>query len=282
MATWNSYSLPTPYKSLIVVAVALATLAAVYIIAAASLNLFPFLTPATEVPQTVEPLVDVPSPNLPQDAGPGAGVEVPPLPTNTPTSPVTPQIPPNTDVGSGAGGSGRPTSVPPSQGDQVLNQQPTPTLPIPQNTGQPTVVSPEPGEDNQPTLAPVPTPSATPNPGGGGGGGFPAANDDDDGGGTPNQSPTALDDSATVNEGGSVVIAVLSNDSDPDGDPLTVTGVTQGINGTVTFGASTVTYTHNGSQTGSDSFSYFIADPSAGAGTATVSITVNQSPVAED
>ena len=78
-----------------------------------------------------------------------------------------------------------------------------------------------------------------------------------------------------MDEGGAVFIDVLSNDSDPDGDLLSVIGVTQGINGTVTFGASGLTYTHNGTQTGSDSFNYFNADPLFGTATGTVTITVN-------
>ncbi|MBS3735400.1 MAG: DUF5060 domain-containing protein, partial [Phycisphaerae bacterium] len=52
--------------------------------------------------------------------------------------------------------------------------------------------------------------------------------------GEGNQNPVAADDSAGTTEGTPVTIDVLGNDSDPDGDPLTVDSVTQGSNGSVT------------------------------------------------
>jgi hypothetical protein len=102
--------------------------------------------------------------------------------------------------------------------------------------------------------------------------------------------PLAVDDSATVAEGGSVQIDVLANDSDPDGtiDATTVTIVTQPANGTTSVNPATgqVTYTHDGSPTLSDSFTYTVDDNQAAtSNVATVSITVIQvtsSPVAND
>lgn len=59
----------------------------------------------------------------------------------------------------------------------------------------------------------------------------------------PNSVPTAGDDTAEVDVDGSVDIDVLSNDTDPDRDPLTVTGATAD-NGTVTINPDgTITYT---------------------------------------
>ena len=56
--------------------------------------------------------------------------------------------------------------------------------------------------------------------------------------------PDALDDVATTAEDTSVGIAVLANDSDPSGDPLTITEFTQGASGTVADnGDGTLTYT---------------------------------------
>src|SRR5439155_26737594 len=101
-----------------------------------------------------------------------------------------------------------------------------------------------------------------------------------------NDPPSANDDNATVLEGGSVTVAVLGNDTDPDlpGDTLTVSSVTQGSNGTVVNNAGvSVTYTHNGSETTSDTFTYTISDGHGGTASATVHITVtpvNDPPVA--
>ncbi|MEA2461273.1 MAG: hypothetical protein QOH90_1450, partial [Actinomycetota bacterium] len=59
-----------------------------------------------------------------------------------------------------------------------------------------------------------------------------------------NDAPTASADSGSVQEDGSTNVAVLTNDSDPDGDGLSVASVTQGSHGTVTInGNGTVTYT---------------------------------------
>jgi subtilisin family serine protease len=89
-----------------------------------------------------------------------------------------------------------------------------------------------------------------------------------------NEAPTAVDDTAAVDQGGSVEIDVLANDSDPDGDPLTIESFTQGAGGTVTKTDSGLTYAHNGSSTESDSFTYTVSDGRGGTDTATVSIDV--------
>ncbi len=94
----------------------------------------------------------------------------------------------------------------------------------------------------------------------------------------PNQPPVAVDDSTTTSTGTPVNIAVLANDSDPDGNlPLTVGSLTQPTNGTAVLELNnTITYTSNGTFTGTDSFTYQAAD-SLGAlsNIATVTVTVN-------
>lgn len=99
-----------------------------------------------------------------------------------------------------------------------------------------------------------------------------------------NSAPNAVNDSYSVDEdSGSNSLDVLSNDSDPDGDAISVIGVTQGANGTVSFNTSSVNYTPIGDFFGADSFSYTINDGKGGTDTATVSVTVtniNDAPLA--
>ncbi|MFA2932494.1 tandem-95 repeat protein, partial [Acinetobacter pittii] len=102
-------------------------------------------------------------------------------------------------------------------------------------------------------------------------------------------APVANDDTATVDEGDTVVIAVKGNDTDAeDGTPSGVVTIVGGpANGTVTVNANgTVSYVHNGSETTSDSFTYTVTDSNGVvSNTATVNITVNpvnDAPVAND
>jgi VCBS repeat-containing protein len=93
-----------------------------------------------------------------------------------------------------------------------------------------------------------------------------------------NDNPTATDDGATVLEdSGANAIDVLANDSmAPDtGETLTITGVTQGANGSVSFTAANVSYTPNANFFGTDSFTYTISDGNGGTATATVNVTVS-------
>ena len=91
----------------------------------------------------------------------------------------------------------------------------------------------------------------------------------------PNRSPDAVDDAATTQENTAVAINVLANDTDPDGDSLSVTGVTQGGNGSVTNnGNGMVTYTPNPGYAGTDRFTYTIGDGRGGSDTATVTVSV--------
>ncbi len=103
-----------------------------------------------------------------------------------------------------------------------------------------------------------------------------------------NDPPVALADSITVNEGSTTILNLSANDSDAD-DGLDLTSITilaGPANGTIDSinADGTVTYTHNGSETLSDSFTYTIDDPSGvTSNTVTVSLTVtpqNDSPLA--
>lgn len=89
-------------------------------------------------------------------------------------------------------------------------------------------------------------------------------------------APEAVNDSASTTQGNGVVISVLNNDSDADGDSFSVTSVTQGSNGTVGTNGTTVLYTPNGGFSGIDTFTYTIDDGDGDTDTATVSVTVTQ------
>jgi hypothetical protein len=88
-----------------------------------------------------------------------------------------------------------------------------------------------------------------------------------------NQPPVANADSASTASGTAVTIDVLANDTDANGDPLSVIGVTNGVRGTVANNGVNVTYTPNAGTSGTDVFSYTVADGRGG--TASGSVTVN-------
>ena len=99
--------------------------------------------------------------------------------------------------------------------------------------------------------------------------------------GSTNQTPLAANDSGfSVTQNSPMSIAastLLANDTDPDGDILTITGVSNGINGTASFNSqsNTVTFMPNSGYTGPASFTYAISDGRGGTASASVSLAVN-------
>lgn len=95
-----------------------------------------------------------------------------------------------------------------------------------------------------------------------------------------NDLPTAVNDTSRTNEDTTATIAVLDNDTDVDNDTLTISTVSQGNNGRVAISGTTLVYTPDADWFGTDSFTYTITDGNGGSDTATVSITVNDIPIA--
>jgi uncharacterized repeat protein (TIGR01451 family) len=95
-------------------------------------------------------------------------------------------------------------------------------------------------------------------------------------------APIAGDDAVPTPGDRPVDVDVLLDDSDPDGDPLTVTALTQPAHGTaVLLADGRVRYTPDTGSEGADSFTYTVSDGRGMTDTATVTVTVaNQPPVA--
>jgi hypothetical protein len=92
-----------------------------------------------------------------------------------------------------------------------------------------------------------------------------------------NQPPVANTDSATTAQNTAVTIAastLLANDTDANGDILSLTGVSNAVNGSVTFSNSNVIFTPSTNFTGNASFDYSISDGVGGTSSALVSVAV--------
>jgi hypothetical protein len=89
-----------------------------------------------------------------------------------------------------------------------------------------------------------------------------------------NDAPLAVADQLSVSQGGSGRINPLSNDSDPDGDNLTITNQTNGKYGQVAKNGNNLTYTLlDANFIGTDVFSYTVSDGALQA-TTNVAVTV--------
>jgi len=104
-----------------------------------------------------------------------------------------------------------------------------------------------------------------------------------------NDPPTAVDDNYITDEDTALNVAapgVLTNDSDPENDPLTAVLVSDVSNGSLSLNADgSFDYTPNANFNGSDSFTYTANDGTTDSNVATVSLTVtpvNDPPVAND
>ncbi|MBY4678275.1 Ig-like domain-containing protein [Marinobacterium arenosum] len=103
---------------------------------------------------------------------------------------------------------------------------------------------------------------------------------------TANNAPVAYSDSASTSQNTAVTINVLANDSDPDGDSLTVSNVS-GVYGSAKINSNgTITFTPANGFSGTEVFSYSVSDGKGGSASANVTVNVtgstsgNSAPVA--
>ncbi len=92
-----------------------------------------------------------------------------------------------------------------------------------------------------------------------------------------NTPPVAGNDSASTVQNTAFTLAagmLIANDTDADGNPLTITSVQSPTNGTVALVAGSVVFTPTPGYTGPASFTYTISDGQGGTSIATVNVTV--------
>jgi subtilisin family serine protease len=103
---------------------------------------------------------------------------------------------------------------------------------------------------------------------------------------TATGAPVAVDDAATTAEDSPTDVAVLTNDSDPNGDTLSVSATTDPANGTAAIQPDgTVRYTPDPDFAGADTFDYTVDDGTGNSDTGSVAVTVtplNDAPTAVD
>jgi parallel beta-helix repeat protein len=88
--------------------------------------------------------------------------------------------------------------------------------------------------------------------------------------------PNVVDDAVEVDEDTAEIVDVLANDSDPDGDAVTIEQVEAPTHGSAVInGAGSITYTPAPNYNGPDSFTYTGRDPGGATDTAAVSVEVN-------
>lgn len=97
-----------------------------------------------------------------------------------------------------------------------------------------------------------------------------------------NDAPIAVDDSVDVARDGSALIAVLTNDTDADGDPLQVVRVMPPLHGWAEIVGNQVKYVPSIGYYGSDTITYLIEDSHGGATSAQIHINVLNAPPRAD
>jgi hypothetical protein len=91
-----------------------------------------------------------------------------------------------------------------------------------------------------------------------------------------NRAPLAVNDVVSVPRNSSVTISVLANDSDADGDPLSITTVSKPANGMTAISFNKVIFTPAPHFFGPTSFTYSISDGKGGSASARVDVNVTK------
>ena len=100
-----------------------------------------------------------------------------------------------------------------------------------------------------------------------------------------NDGPVAVGDSATIVQGNTLTMTpaqLLANDTDIDGDTLSISTVQGAVNGSVSLVGGNAVFTPTAGYSGPASFTYTITDNKGGSSTATVMVTVVAPNVAPD
>jgi len=100
-----------------------------------------------------------------------------------------------------------------------------------------------------------------------------------------NRVPGAADDTYTADSSAPMLLSVLANDSDPDGDTLAITQVSPPARGSVSISGSQLLYTPPMSGARQETFTYTISDGRGGTATARVTVNLgllNAAPLARD
>lgn len=101
---------------------------------------------------------------------------------------------------------------------------------------------------------------------------------------TPPEQPFAIDDHAYVETGQTVIVDVLANDFEPNGESLSITGVAGATHGTATIlPDGTITFSAQDGYLGAAGFTYTVSDPHGNEASATVAVSVtppNSAPTA--
>ncbi|NOQ77216.1 MAG: hypothetical protein GQ475_05420, partial [Methylococcaceae bacterium] len=90
-----------------------------------------------------------------------------------------------------------------------------------------------------------------------------------------NSFPVAVDDSARAEANAEVIIDVLKNDIDTDGDVIQLVSLGAAENGTVQIQANKIVYQANSGFTGTDHFTYVISDGRGGEDSGLVTVQVH-------
>ena len=93
-----------------------------------------------------------------------------------------------------------------------------------------------------------------------------------------NDTPVATIDAASTNEDTALTLTpatLLANDSDVDGDTLTIASVQSAVNGSVALVGGNVVFTPAVNYNGPASFTYTVIDGNGGSSTATVNLSIN-------